>query len=493
MTQSFRIERCYLQQDDGLVTEVNFVPTPAPPGTFVTILVGANGTNKSRLLEAIVHYLLIAKNRTVEEKTVKFDRASSSSFRCVGLGLSNGREIVNTTSNQIDLFDSPAGFVAEDLPNRILAVSNLVRDRFPYATRRSSPREVYYYYLGSRQNTNLTTTGALDRGISEAVLSLWSNKDRRRHFVQWIQHFYPYIGTHIAFPRFTVRELKAIRDSGDLFDYFRKRIVKRNSTRRSQIEESEIGRLAGTLTDAFDTIAPLLQEIPLSNSDHPTLALNLSDLDQRVVSRLTNLPRWIDAASYASYSLSPTVVFETRGLFSFDQLSSGEQNILSVGAKIIAYSAPGSLIVIDEPEISLNVSWQQQYVQLIMQALQISPGSHILIATHSPHLIASLQQGHGSIVLARRQNGSVAFDSRDANYEAWGAEAVMYDVLDIPSASNFGFNRELTAILAHIQEGGKDRDLISSFLQKCSRLRFSPTEPLGEIVKEIEQYLRELS
>jgi len=48
--------------------------------------------------------------------------------------------------------------------------------------------------------------------------------------------------------------------------------------------------------------------------------------------------------------------------------------------------APGSLILIDEPEISLHVVWQEQFLKDV-QAVTKMTDTDVLIATHSPDII----------------------------------------------------------------------------------------------------------
>jgi predicted ATP-binding protein involved in virulence len=47
---------------------------------------------------------------------------------------------------------------------------------------------------------------------------------------------------------------------------------------------------------------------------------------------------------------------------------------------------PNSLILIDEPELSLHVVWQQEFLKDLEQITRLV-GFDILIATHSPDII----------------------------------------------------------------------------------------------------------
>lgn len=68
------------------------------------------------------------------------------------------------------------------------------------------------------------------------------------------------------------------------------------------------------------------------------------------------------------------------------KLSSGEQQELVLFYELLFHVDPESLILIDEPEISLHVLWQQQFLR-DLQAITRLAGFDILIATHSPQII----------------------------------------------------------------------------------------------------------
>jgi len=68
-------------------------------------------------------------------------------------------------------------------------------------------------------------------------------------------------------------------------------------------------------------------------------------------------------------------------------LSSGEKQILLLFCNTIAAKDQATIFIIDEPEISLNVKWQRQLVQALLDCVRSSPVQFIL-ATHSIELLA---------------------------------------------------------------------------------------------------------
>jgi len=67
-------------------------------------------------------------------------------------------------------------------------------------------------------------------------------------------------------------------------------------------------------------------------------------------------------------------------------LSSGEQQEVVVMYELLFRSQPNTLILIDEPEISLHVSWQKVFINDLLSISNIKNIS-FLLATHSPQII----------------------------------------------------------------------------------------------------------
>ena len=67
-------------------------------------------------------------------------------------------------------------------------------------------------------------------------------------------------------------------------------------------------------------------------------------------------------------------------------LSSGEQQEIVLLYNLILKGEKNKLILIDEPEISLNVCWQRDFLDDMKKIVEIN-GLSILVATHSPQII----------------------------------------------------------------------------------------------------------
>lgn len=76
-------------------------------------------------------------------------------------------------------------------------------------------------------------------------------------------------------------------------------------------------------------------------------------------------------------------IFETIPL---EKLSSGEQNELIMFYELIFNTKIGDMIFIDEPELSLHISWQNQFINDLKEVTSMNSVA-VVIATHSPDII----------------------------------------------------------------------------------------------------------
>ncbi|ELI9033060.1 AAA family ATPase [Morganella morganii] len=71
-----------------------------------------------------------------------------------------------------------------------------------------------------------------------------------------------------------------------------------------------------------------------------------------------------------------------------NMLSSGEQNQIVLLFNLIFDLVSQKVILIDEPEISLHVAWQQTFLDSLKKMQKINKYEKVIIATHSPQVIS---------------------------------------------------------------------------------------------------------
>ncbi|WP_148666901.1 AAA family ATPase [Pseudomonas synxantha] len=86
----------------------------------------------------------------------------------------------------------------------------------------------------------------------------------------------------------------------------------------------------------------------------------------------------------------------------FSELSSGEQQMLALLVKLVVSATPSALILIDEPEISLHVSWQRLLPVMLSRMCEHFE-CDMVVATHSPLLVTSALTASNRCFVARDQ------------------------------------------------------------------------------------------
>ena len=91
------------------------------------------------------------------------------------------------------------------------------------------------------------------------------------------------------------------------------------------------------------------------------------------------------------------VVESTHGhvqQLSVNALSSGEQHQLVLAYDLLFRTQPNTLVLLDEPELSLHVEWQERFLEDLRAVIDVV-GFDALLATHSPYII----NGHNELTV----------------------------------------------------------------------------------------------
>jgi len=161
--------------------------------------------------------------------------------------------------------------------------------------------------------------------------------------------------------------------------------------------------------DSVKEIQKALSEYEISDikeDSHPTykaenakaLHVYINDAEQKLAvfaDLLGKLKAFTDILNERRFTFKRIAVSKDKGFkFSADQgkplelsdLSSGEQQEVVLLYELLFKVEPGTLVLIDEPELSLHVVWQKQFLDDIFDIIALQK-INIVIATHSPQII----------------------------------------------------------------------------------------------------------
>lgn len=176
------------------------------------------------------------------------------------------------------------------------------------------------------------------------------------------------------------------------------------SSHTTSITESEYASQTEQLTDAAADIARYICEMPVEvphydEEKSEILALYLPHLQKKLLCCRDIIPkvklfddmlgekRFSDKKIVFSHSRGVSAVSPSGETISLDLLSSGEQNEIVMLFKLIFDVADGSILLIDEPENSLHVTWQRMVVPDLRRIAAVKK-LQVVIATHSPNIVS---------------------------------------------------------------------------------------------------------
>lgn len=94
------------------------------------------------------------------------------------------------------------------------------------------------------------------------------------------------------------------------------------------------------------------------------------------------------------------IISKDDGEIDLTLLSSGEQHELVMFYDLIFKVEPNTLVMIDEPELSLHITWQHKFIDELKQIVEHSKFD-VLIATHSPTVVG--QNSHLMVALGNNE------------------------------------------------------------------------------------------
>ena len=173
------------------------------------------------------------------------------------------------------------------------------------------------------------------------------------------------------------------------------------------------------------------------------------------------------------------------------QTSSGEFHFFSTMVGLMATVKPGSLVFIDEPEISLHPNWQMKYLEFVRQLFSDEKYStcHIIIATHSHFLISDLKGDSAKIIGLKKEDNEIKTIDINANTFGWSAEEVLYKIFDVRTTRNHYLEMDLRKMLGLVAEKSQNKGQISEILKRVQDVQLDENDPLRLIVNQVEEYL----
>ncbi len=130
------------------------------------------------------------------------------------------------------------------------------------------------------------------------------------------------------------------------------------------------------------------------------------------------------------------VLFEEYGKqMPIEKLSSGEKQIVFRGGFLLRNqkTTEGSVVLIDEPEISLHPKWQLE-IMTFLKKLFMKEGkqtSQLIVATHSPFIIHNATRANDKVIVMKKKNDGTITICQDPKYFSWTEAQIIREAFNI--------------------------------------------------------------
>ncbi|MCK6639446.1 MAG: ATP-binding protein [Bacteroidia bacterium] len=489
---------------------------PSREGPYFSVLIGPNGAGKSNALQLIINIFrelsFLQKNGTrgyfvVGGFSIVYE-IGSVTYRFGNILYDDGVKRVVEISNKAkvrgawwlhdwsDRKGEPRAYTDLHLPFNLLVSAQLISDKFPYLSDTSFPG---YTYLGIRNGKTTAGTRSLVKRTVDIII-----KALEEPFLKYmITRSAEFLGADQITVKYKILQRGRFfsgttteNSFGQWYGDPPKEISTREKWYYNNFDKYSANK------GFFNRLATYCNEIilnethfqPYRDEEHPN-ALRYSFTENSDIQKHAVYIKALYELGIISY---PVIGLEnTAGSYDLTESSSGEYNFLTSILSIASSLRSQSLVLIDEPEISLHPNWQMRYFSFLRRVFSDFPDCHFIICTHSHFLISDLpgdqskilsmsrktKESHSekeikkSPILVKRINAKTTF--------GWSAEQVLLDVFDVPTTRNFYIAERLSEILKKAS-ASKNVDL-SEYREELIKWynTLQPNDPLHYTIEQI--------
>ncbi len=443
---------------------------------FITLVIGQNGVGKSFVMAQLAEVFRAMSNfpkpasemLKYDEYFVKYSKKDSD----YDVVYKKGRFYIND--------DIVKEFSEDTLPIKVLALSFMLNDKFMF--QKSEDEVNIYRYLGLRQVSNAAWITSISKNVSEKII----NSIEKPLFLSRFSEVLNYLEyRQKIFVKFDVKrktlfskelELSVLKNLHS--NVLRKKYVSKliKETKLSDLQEI-INYVNGreireTIYKRTNSINSIVYEIDIT-SDNTSLLSKVKYL---------NIMQGLGLLD------SPKVEFLRENQFTIDNASSGEKNIIHTMVNILSEMEDDSLVIIDEPELSLHPNWQIKYVHLLRTIMKSFKNCHGILATHSHFMISDINRDEASIVHLKLVN-SLEHQVRiseliEYSTYAWSTENILYTVFGVRTSRNHYFDADVRTLISLLESTEPPIEQIRELNIKLRNYVLDANDPLKILLDE---------
>ena len=222
----------------------------------------------------------------------------------------------------------------------------------------------------------------------------------------------------------------------------------RSKKNKELAAKSQFWGAGGVVKDFLDdlygySIAPLKETIQIetgfSKSNKEVTYLYLKDQESLIsfakkYSNNTEFFKYLESMYLSDliHEIKIKVKKSDGTIITFNELSEGEQQLITVLGLLKFTQSKESLFLLDEPDTHLNPAWKFNYLSLLRDVVGMNDNSQIIISTHDPIVIGGLKKE--AVTIFGKQDGNTFTKTPDIDPKGMGVAGLLTsELFDLPS------------------------------------------------------------
>ncbi|HAV5935129.1 TPA: ATP-binding protein [Acinetobacter baumannii] len=474
-----------------------------------TILVGRNGSGKSRILQRICNIYINSLNNnhphglhSITRSNFYNDINRTANLNYGEITYEQNENIYEISSIKLKgLYNSHEDYFILEKKNKtsqcenfldinkIITVSTSPFDKFPVLERHmywnNTIYEKKYIYRGGKIKVNSQKDYLKNKfdQLGASLINFFLRSDRTQDKTSILLeaiNLDEKINMYFSFPwPFSPSEIvnpknpRSISDSLSSIRFFKDKGDKIILSENEEIE----------LIENLKFILNYYNFKEYNRTENFSLELNLLNRSKDENINLLNSLSLL--ANYDLIELIDIKFNKNNRSFYLTESSSGELslifNLLSIAGEI----ENDSLILIDEPEISLHPKWQSDFLPLLSKMFSNYQGCHFIIATHSPQILSSTSNKNVFIINLEDSNKLI----KGEEISKMSADYQLAYVFKEPGYKNEYLTRIALTVFTNVNKKKlfteDDINSLSLLLENISHL--DQKDPLHQLILSLEE------
>lgn len=475
--QSFWISELGLLSPENEVNSISigsFEEAESLP--FYSVLIGTNGVGKSSLMKEIVDFF-IDLHSCKNELNPSMSPANKGRLKGIRYHIDGVEcEVIRLKKNYLTKINGHFCSLNDLRIPSIVACHFGAFDKFPtqkvngsVQTRYDVP---YYKYVGAHVNGSMISSSAIAFRLLFALNEHMNDWQRQN-----ICSILDFIGYDHRVSLSYSLVMKSKKD-GTVLDAIKQRVNK--DKEYSKLDKQQKNVKATQLYNFYK------KKTSTGNSRHDYDI----DFDEDIAKEESHDElQFIYKLKQYELVNSANVIFHKQGCdITSEDMSSGEFAMLSTVLSIsAAANDPHTLVLLDEPELSLHPNWQMTLIDNLDRALS-NQVCQLLIATHSHMLVSDLPMKRSSVTQVEKdERGNLLANGISECTYGWSAEEVLLKVFKTATDRNRYFGERIGKLLEKMGSNTITPKEVKAELNELQEIsmHLSKIDPMKQILNTI--------